>query len=318
MVVADRDTARSQAVVDDVTATDGSATAREQGVPSTVVTEQQQDATFTLLVDGVDFGEGPRWRDGALWYSDFYQQRVYRVTPDGERHTVVEIDDRPSGLGWLPSGDLLIVAMTSRRVLRYDGETVTEHADLSDLTVDKCNDMVVDSAGNAYVGHFGFDLEAGADYAAASLVLVRPDGSAEIAADNIAFPNGSVITPDHTTLIVGQSFGGSYVAFDIAADATLSNRREWAVIPGTAPDGCAQDSEGGIWFSDARGSQVVRVLEGGQVTHRIATPQPTFACELGGPTGHTLFVLTSQSADPRQVAGSGAGAIYSLEVDVPA
>ena len=276
------------------------------------------DAAFELLVDGVDFGEGPRWRDGTLWYSDFYQQCVYRVTPDGERTTVVELDDRPSGLGWLPSGELLIVAMTSRRVLRFDGNTVTEHADISALTIDKCNDMVVDASGNAYVGHFGFDLEAGAEFQTSSLVLVRPDGSATVAAEDIAFPNGSVITPDGLTLIVGQSFGGSYLAFDIADDATLSNRREWAAIAGTAPDGCAQDGEGAIWFSDAIGSQIVRVREGGQVTHQIPTPQPTFACALGGPTGHTLFVVTSPSADPRDVAGKGAGAIYTLEVDVPA
>lgn len=282
------------------------------------MTEQQTDAVFELLVDGIDFGEGPRWRDGTLWYSDFYQQRVYRVTPDGVRTTVVELDDQPSGLGWLPSGDLLIVAMISGRLLRYDGSEVTEHADISALTVDKCNDMVVDAAGNAYVGHFGFDLAAGANFKMSSVVLVRPDGTAQVAADEIAFPNGSVITDDGRTLIVGQSFGGSYVAFDIADDATLSNRREWAVIPGTAPDGCAQDSEGAIWFSDAIGSQVVRVLEGGQVTHRIATPQPTFACELGGPTGHTLFVLTSPSSDPREVAGKGEGAIYMLNVEVPA
>ena len=276
------------------------------------------DGAFELLVDGVDFGEGPRWRDGTLWYSDFYQQTVYRVTPEGERSVVVELDDRPSGLGWLPSGDLLIVAMTTRRVLRFDGTTVSEHADISGVTVDKCNDMVVDDKGNAYVGHFGFDLEAGADFAMSSIVLVRPDGSAVEAADELAFPNGSVITPDGATLIVGQSFGGSYVAFDIADDATLSNRREWAAIPGTAPDGCAQDAAGAIWFSDAIGSQVVRVLEGGQVTHRIATPQPTYACALGGPTGDTLFVLTSPSADPREVAGKGAGAIYTMQVEVSA
>ena len=182
------------------------------------MTEQQTDAVFELLVDGIDFGEGPRWRDGTLWYSDFYQQRVYRVTPDGVRTTVVELDDQPSGLGWLPSGDLLIVAMISGRLLRYDGSEVTEHADISALTVDKCNDMVVDAAGNAYVGHFGFDLAAGANFKMSSVILVRPDGTAQVAADEIAFPNGSVITDDGRTLIVGQSFGGSYVAFDIADD----------------------------------------------------------------------------------------------------
>lgn len=268
------------------------------------------------LVDGVDFGEGPRWRDDTLWYSDFYQQCVYRVTLDGERSTVVELDDRPSGLGWLPNGDLLVVLMKSQQVVRFDGSTVAPHADLSSLAEGMCNDMVVMGDGSAYVGHFGFDLENGEKYKPASLLLVRPDGTAEVAATDIAFPNGTVITPDDQTLIVGQSFGGSYLAFDIEADGSLTNRRVWAEIPGTAPDGCVLDAEGGIWFSDARGSQVVRVVEGGEVTNHVSTPQPTYACTLGGPEGKTLFVLTSPSSDPREVAGTGAGAIWTTEVAI--
>jgi len=283
------------------------------------------ESELSMLIDGVDFGEGPRWRDGSLWYSDFFQKRVYRVSPDGERTTVVELDEQPSGLGWLPSGELLIVAMESQRVVRLDpakpGEssgTLTEHADLSAHATGLCNDMVVDAHGNAYVGHFGFDLYNRAKFQPASLLLVRPDGEVTVAADDIAFPNGTVITADGKTLIVGQSFGGSYLAFDIAEDATLSNRRVWAEIPGTAPDGCALDEEGAIWFSDALGSQVIRVLEGGEVTHRIATPQPTFACALGGPTGSTLFVLTAPGSTPPEVAGLAAGTILTLETGVSA
>ena len=44
---------------------------------------------WSKLVDGVNFGEGPRWHDGELWYSDFYQKTVYRVSPDGVRTVVV-------------------------------------------------------------------------------------------------------------------------------------------------------------------------------------------------------------------------------------
>ena len=213
-----------------------------------------------LLVDNVDFGEGPRWHDGRLWYSDFYQRAIYSVTTAGERTVMFgDLDDRPSGLGWMPDGSLLAVAMTSRSVWREVDGTLQPHADLSAIATGHCNDMVVDAAGNAYVGNFGFDFEGGATFAAADLALVRADGSVEVAAEGLAFPNGSVITPDGSTLIVGESFGGDYVAFDIADDATLSNRRVWAAIPGAAPDGCAQDADGGIWFSDAFGSQVVRV-----------------------------------------------------------
>lgn len=271
--------------------------------------------TWTELVGGLDFGEGPRWHDDELWYSDFYQQRVYRVAADGTRTTVVEIDDRPSGLGWMPNGDLLIVAMTSKRLLRFDGATVTTHAELGEFAPANCNDMVVDGAGNAYVGHFGFDLEAGDDFTPASVLLVRPDGAVSVAADNMAFPNGSVITPEGDTLIVGQSFGGDYIAFDIGADASLSNRRQWAAIPGTAPDGCSLDAAGGIWFSDARGSQVVRVVEGGEVTHRLPTPQPTFACVLGGADGRTLHALCADGSHPNKVAGSRSGTILTTLVE---
>jgi len=272
-----------------------------------------------LLVDGVDFGEGPRWRDGALWYSDFFQRSIYRVTPDGERTAVFSgLDDRPSGMGWLPDGTLVVVFMTSRRVMRDNGDgTLVEHADLSGIATWHCNDMVVDAVGNIYVGNFGFDLDGRSEFQTADLALVRPDGSVEVAATSLAFPNGSVITPDGATLIVGQTFGGDYLAFTIAADGTLTERRQWAEIPGTMPDGCTLDAAGGIWFSDAIGSQVVRVEEGGNVTHRVATPQPTFACALGGDDGRTLYILCAPGSHPDEVAGKAGGAIYTMRVEHP-
>lgn len=272
---------------------------------------------WSLLVDGVDFGEGPRWRDGALWYSDFHQRAVYRVSADGERTAVYDgLDDRPSGMGWLPDGTFLVVFMTSRRVMcdRGDGRLV-EYADLSSIATHHCNDMIVDRHGNAFVGNFGFDLEALASFAPADLAVVRPDGSVAVAAPDMAFPNGAVITPDDTTLIVGQSFGGNYIAFTMHDDGTLTDRRQWAEIPGTAPDGCGLDDAGGIWFSDALGSQVVRVEEGGNVTDRIATPMPTFACMLGGDDGRTLFALCSPGSHPDESAGKAAGAIYTRTVE---
>lgn len=273
--------------------------------------------TLTKFAEGVDFGEGPRWHEGEFWYSDFYQQRVYALAADGTRRTVVEIDDRPSGLGWLPDGDLLIVSMTNRQVLRWNGTTTTVHADLSEIATWHCNDMVVSADGTAYVGNFGFDLEAAQKFVPAHLAGVRPTGETFVAAEGLAFPNGSVITPDGKTLIVGQSFGGDYRAFDIAPDGTLVNNRQWAEIPGTAPDGCALDADGGIWFSDALGSQVIRVTEGGTVTHTVPTPAPTFACALGGDDGRTLFILCAPGSHPDQVAGKGEGAVWTMPVDHP-
>jgi sugar lactone lactonase YvrE len=273
---------------------------------------------WELFIDGVDFGEGPRWHEDRLWYSDFHQRAIYAVSESGDRETIHGgLGDRPSGLGWLPDGSLLVVSMTERKVLREVDGALVEHADLSGLATWHCNDMVVDHWGNAYVGNFGFDLESRASFAPADLILVRPDGTAEVAARDMAFPNGSVITPDGSTLIVGQSFGGDYIAFTIRDDGTLTDRRQWAEIPGTAPDGCTLDAAGGIWFSDALGSQVVRVLEGGEVTHRVPTPQSTFACMLGGADGRTLYALTAPGSHPDECAGQAAGAIHSKRVDEP-
>ena len=273
---------------------------------------------LTRLTGGLDFGEGPRWRDDRLYYSDFYQHAVFSVTAEGKRSVHVEIEDQPSGLGWLPDGDLLIVAMRSKQLLRFDGQRTTPHADLSQLAPGLCNDMVVSASGHAYVGNFGFDFEAGDAPRPTCLIHVDPGGEAERVDGELNFPNGSVITPDGRTLIVGESMGGRYTAFDIADDGSLSGQRVWAPVLGIVPDGCVLDAEGAIWFSDAGpGQAVIRVAEGGEILERRPTPDPTFACMLGGEDGRTLFVLTAPGPSRELAAGKGAGAIWTTRVAAP-
>ena len=269
------------------------------------------------FVGGIDFGEGPRWHDGRLWFSDFYQHAVKAASLDGTVEVVLEFEGQPSGLGWLPDGDLLLVSMLDQKLLRYDGVELHEHADLSEVATSLCNDMVVDAQGRAYVGNFGFDLHAGDDLATATLALVQPDGTVEAAADDMRFPNGSVITPDQSTLIVAESFGREFSAFDIGEAGRLSNRRVWAAVPGTAPDGCCYDAEGGIWYADALGNAAIRVLEGGEITHRVETEQGCFACMLGGEDGLTLFLVTAPDSHPDRVGGTGRGRIDTVRVEVP-
>lgn len=278
------------------------------------------------LVDGVDFGEGPRWRDGRLWYSDFYQEKVYAVGLDGVREVMVDMAgiDRPSGLGWMPDGSLLIVSMVDQAVLRVtepgtvNASAPVKHADLSGILNGKCNDMVVDAMGRAYVGSFGFDLEAGESLSPSGLALVQPDGSATLAADELMFPNGTVITPDGSTLIVGETFAGQYTAFTIDAETgALSDRRVWATGLEAAPDGCALDAEGGIWLADATTPRVIRVVEGSTITDEIEVPQQPYAAMLGGADGTTLFILTSPGSHPDQVAGVAGGAIWTVSVSHP-
>ena len=269
-----------------------------------------------LLVDGLDFGEGPRWHDGRLWYSDFYQHRVYAVSPRGARETILDLgSEQPSGLGWMPDGSLLVVAMTARRVLRMAHGEVTIHADLSEIATWHCNDMVVAADGTAYVGNFGWDIEHDRGHPlAATLAVVRPDGSVQSGPGDLLFPNGSVITPDGSTLVIAETFGGRFSAFPLDADGCPGEGREWAPVPGAAPDGCTLDSDGGIWFADAAGSGVVRVLEGGTITDRLPTPQPAYACMLGGDDGRTLFILTAPGAGADR-AGTGEGCIWTTTVE---
>jgi sugar lactone lactonase YvrE len=224
-------------------------------------------------------------------------------------------DDQPSGLGWLPDGTLLVVAMTARKVLRIADGVATVHADLSGIATWHCNDMVVAADGTAYVGNFGWDIENDLGHpVSATLAVVRQDGSVEAGPSDLLFPNGSVITPDDSTLIVGETFGARFTAFTITDDGPLTERRTWAEVPGTAPDGCTLDTDGGIWFADAAGGDLLRVTEGGTVTDTLTSPQGAFACTLGGDDGTTLFVLTAPHAGSRQ-AGAQDGAIWVAQVE---
>ena len=216
----------------------------------------------------------------------------------------------------MPDGSMLVVSMVKRQVLRVTGDEVFVHADLSDLATWHCNDMVVSSSGHAYVGNFGFDLEGQTEPCAAAVIHVSPDGKTSIAADELAFPNGSVITPDEKTLIVGETFGNCYRSFSIREDGSLSEPSLWAEVPGMFPDGCTMDAEGAIWFADASIPRIVRVVEGGEILEEVETPQVPYACMLGGDKGTTLFVLTADSSNADQ-SGSGNGNLWMHRVDVP-
>lgn len=271
--------------------------------------------TLDVLVDGIDFGEGPRWHDGRLWYSDFYQHAVYAVTPSGARERIVDVPQQPSGLGWLPDGRLLVVSMLDQRVLRLEGGALVQHADLSAVATGLCNDMVVSARGDAYVGNFGTRPADGPPEAA--LAHVAPDGRVAVAATGLRFPNGSVITADGGTLIVAESAGACLTAFALHADGSLGARREWAAVEGSAPDGCTLDAAGGLWFADARGQRVVRVLEGGRVTETIETGAGTYACMLGGQDGRTLYIVTAPGVSAEECAGKRGGRILQTRVDAP-
>jgi sugar lactone lactonase YvrE len=274
--------------------------------------------TLKTLLDGLAFPEGPRWRGGRLWFSDMHAHEVVAMAPDGARETVFKAEGPVSGLGWLPDGRMLVVSMQDRRLLRIekDGSAVT-HGDLSGVATGNCNDMVVDAAGRAYVGNFGDGYPRG-PVQPAKMARVDPDGRVSVAADELVFPNGAVITPDGKTLVVGETFAGRMTAYDVAADGGLSNRRVWGALPqGAVPDGCCLDAEGAIWIASPTTNDVIRLAEGGEVKERITADQGVYACMLGGDERQTLYLLTCASSDPAACAADRTGRIEAVEVDVP-
>jgi sugar lactone lactonase YvrE len=297
---------------------------------------------FTVLMghsvgSPLSFLEGPRWHDGRFWMSDFYTHRVLSVSEaGGDVRVEAVVPGQPSGLGWMPNGDLLVVSMTDRKLMRRNGDgTLNEHADLNGIATWHVNDMVVDSAGRAYAGNFGFDLMGGGQPVTSTMAIVEPDGTVLAGPADMAFPNGPVITPDGRTLIVAETAAQRLTAFDIATDGSLGNRRVWAAFGdapsmdgdfgavlgalSVAPDGICLDAEGCVWVADAFGNRAIRVCEGGEIVDEVSSGEVgTFACALGGADGRTLVLSTAPTFHEAEASAHHRAQLLATRVDVPA
>ena len=293
--------------------------------------------TTTRIVSDLNFPEGPRPFGDGLIFSDFYQHAVLALDATGSLAKVCSVEQQPSGLGFDPDGNLLIVSMKDRCLLRLPaaalsdtrssspGPSVAEglpaarpepFADLSGLAPSLCNDMVVDAQGRAYVGNFGFERHKGEEPRETCLIRVDPDGAMKAAATGLRFPNGTVITPDGTRLVVAESWGRRLTAFDVDESGDLHNRRVWADLGDRVPDGICLDQEGAIWVADPRNGGVFRVHEGGHVSEEIETPgHKAFACMLAGESRKTLYVCTAKFSGP-QAEAERTGGIEIVEVAV--
>ena len=201
------------------------------------------DSEPALVSSGHSFLECPRWHNGALYASDFYTKQVLRWHAGGGPETVCTVPGQPSGLGWTPEGKLLVVSMLDRRLLRLDGNSLVDVADLGGYAPWHLNDMVVDAEGRAYIGNFGWDDDSDPLIVPTVLLRVDPDGAVAVAAEDLVNPNGMAITPDGRTLFVNETFASRVTAFDRAPDGTLTGRRTWAAFAErphrTVPDALA-------------------------------------------------------------------------------
>jgi sugar lactone lactonase YvrE len=267
-----------------------------------------------VVLAGVGFPEGPRWRDGRLWFSDMQDKRVRTFDPTTGATTVVaEVAGTPSGLGWDAGGRLLVVSMLDRRLLRLQGNMLVEVADLSGSSGGPCNDMVVDAFGRAYVGNIGFDLFAGAPPRPTGLALVDIDGSVRVVAPDLWCPNGAVLTADGGTLIVAETLRYRLTAFSVAPNGSLHDRRIWADLEDRKPDGITIDAEGACWVAVVGSPDVIRVLEGGRVVERVTATQPATACAIDD-GGRALYICTAPGSS-RENVGRQAGRIERADLN---
>jgi sugar lactone lactonase YvrE len=253
------------------------------------VTDVQQ------LMSGLVVGESPRWHADRLWFSNWGAQEIVAIDGAGNREVVGHSPTLAGySLDWLPDGRLLV---TGQELLRMESDgRLVRHADLSGLSACGWNEIVVDPRGNIYVNSIGFRFGQ-EEFRPGSIAVVAPDGSARQVADGIAFPNGMVITPDNSTLIVAESFTGKLLAFDISPNGDLANRRVWADLGGPGKgDGICLDADGAIWCSVVVDTRPAcwRVREGGEVLQRIELDKACFACMLGGRDGRTLFMMVAE------------------------
>jgi sugar lactone lactonase YvrE len=270
-----------------------------------------------LALPGLKFPEGPRWRDGTWWVSDQLGGTVQRVDATGGHECVLEVD-APSGLGFLPDGALLVACMNDPRLVRVDaggGEHGAEEVvDLRALA-GHLNDMVVTPDGRAYVDVYDDHF----DRSTHRIALVAPDGDVSMVAGDVAYPNGITTTPDGTTLLLAETFGGRITAFTVEADGTLSGRRSWADLPeGTHPDGLCLDANGDVWVASYLAGEFLHVREGGEVLDRVSIPgRWAMSCCLGGDDGRSLLLCTAETTQDDYFAGRSVGHLDVLRVDAP-
>jgi sugar lactone lactonase YvrE len=273
-----------------------------------------------VLLEGILFGEQPRWHEDRLWFSDWGTRELITVDLQGNREVVLEAPSFPMCAGWLPDGRLLLVSASAGLLLRREPDgTLVPHGDLTAASDPPAgNELVVDEAGNAYVNGGGFDLMAGEEFAPGVITMVTPDGCSRLVADGLAFPNGMHLSPDGSTLIVGESYAKRLTAFDVTENGSLTNRRVWAELGDGVPDGICMDAEGAVWYSDVPNSRCVRVAEGGEELQTVDTDRGCFACALGGPDGSTLFMVCQEWGGPEAMfSGPRTGRVLTVEAPAP-
>ena len=277
-----------------------------------------RETQLKTILDGGRYFEGPRWHDGRLWFVDCMARTLLSISPAGElREHASVTDDTPCGLGVLPDGDIAVLTMSRKRLLRFADGQLSLYADLSRLTTGTIDDMIVDGQGRAYVGDLGFNLPPPEGRGAVGrIILVMPDGGTRVVADGLRFPNGIAVSSDHGRLVVAEMDGACLADYDIEADGGLRLRGRLGRI--SDPDGICLDRDGSVWVASFTEDAFIRIGRDGAERERIVVPgRRALACTLGGADRRTLFCLSAATSYEDLRKGKSSSRIDVVEVETP-
>ncbi|MEU1300676.1 SMP-30/gluconolactonase/LRE family protein [Streptomyces shenzhenensis] len=255
---------------------------------------------------GHTFLESPRWHNGDLYVSDFFVNQVLRFPGgEGEPEIVATVPGMPSGLGFLPDGDLLIVSMDDQTVYRNTPSGLVPYADLSGRVRGNLNDMLVDAEGRCYIGGVGHSSGDESDFGPTSLLVVQPDGEVHETIGDLNFPNG-IVKPDAGSLLVAETYAGTVRELHLDDHGVPVASSVWAhwgpeidyfdvkrahAVLDVEPDGLSLGRDGTLWVADANGHGIARVAKGGAVQEYVDTDDLSVFAALA--VGQRLYLCCS-------------------------
>ncbi len=264
-----------------------------------------------IFLEGFKFTEGVRWYKNQLWFCDLWDNKIYCFNADGTKAKEISIDT-PVGLGWLSDGSLLITSLINRKLLRYYNDNLSVYKNLEIATPGYCHDFTISNNDVVYLSASGFYPSYNTKPTKSNILMITPDKKIQIAAKDLGYPNGIVITPNGKNLIVAETFSSQISSFVINPDFTLTHQKIWAKFDDLGfkvsfdingvpedknrhyPDGICNDNQlDAIWVASPGKKEVLCVNQQGSILKIVTTIGHPFDCILGGEDNRTLFIATS-------------------------
>lgn len=266
-----------------------------QPVMNAVVFENEG---WQLVSEGHRFTEGPAANAaGEMFFTDVPANRIYRVAPDGTVRVFREDTQGAAGLMFGPDGRLYAAESRGKRVVAYgmDGSATVIAEGIA------ANDLAVTHAGGVYV----------TETAAKQIWFVPPGGEKRVVDTGIERPNGILLSPDQSLLLVADSAGQYVYSFQIAPDGSLQHKQPFYHLhlvegsPRSAADGMTVDTNGTLYVATELGIQIAD--QAGKVNSILPKPHPAFLSNLafGGPNRDELFVTVGDKVFKRRLRQKG-------------